>query len=245
MNISNMKAAEWTMAVGTVFGIGLFVVTFITKDPWRDDAYRHAPPIRLGAPLPHADARARMVCAACHEMIWSTGTAKAGTAPPIPRWRSAPHTDGREKRVCATCHRILSASEAAVPGFAKQPGVTPVAMQRGTLFNGIHYGQKRFQGRVVQRVEENPAIGRSQVSIRVNDGMNPSRWIQLAPLSHLEAGKCRVPLGSFAKGTAFVEATPGRRPGVWFARTLASGGERCTLRDRRMQLRPMGDDHDG
>ncbi len=139
MKRTDLKLAEWTMALGVVFGMGLFVVTFLSQDPVRREGAFQAPPIRLGAAPPHTDRRAKAICGACHAILWGTGSMQAGTAPAISRWSRAPHADERARRVCATCHQVRN----TLPG---QPLTRAPAIPATTKPNAWPNQPKTFPG---------------------------------------------------------------------------------------------------
>ncbi len=114
-----MNIAEWIMAVGIVFGIGLLLLSIVKNDPWEDHVYDNVPPIAAGVPSPHRAGRQKMVCSSCHEIISPTLSGRSKVVPSIVRNAVSPHGDGRDNQLCTTCHKI-TARKAAPRTTAQQ-----------------------------------------------------------------------------------------------------------------------------
>ncbi|MBF0588597.1 MAG: magnetochrome domain-containing protein [Magnetococcales bacterium] len=254
-----MNIASWIMASGALFGIGLFLMTAFSIDPWEDHSYENVPPIAAGAPSPHGDDRSKMVCSTCHEIISSNVKPQISRIPPIVGGAPAPHRDGRERQPCAECHRILSQQEAmmlAGPGGFRQnsspaaPAATPARTvpvaqvmvpslppRQPTVVDPEwheRFRPVRFQGKVVQIIGRSTRSGRRNVSVRVSDSVNAPVWYNLAPSWYLKSKKCNVGLGMFVKGTAFKEM--GRKnPKLMYGKSIAVNGQFCLLRDKEMR----------
>jgi len=242
------SVAEWIMAIGVIFGIGVFFTAVFSASPWADHGYDVAPPIIAGRPAPHRDGREKMVCTSCHAVVAAKTTPQTGILPIIDGV-PAPHTDGRENQACSNCHTIvpkgkLRAVDPAPPQRATQslPQAVTVAMTAlpppvpaPAALGGEAHEQfllYRFQGKVARVASSDPQSSWGDITMLVDDGVNQPTWIAIAPHWYLRAAGCQVGPGMFIKGTAFRDAVGGTP--LAYGRSITVNGDLCELRNSHM-----------
>ncbi|MBF0126607.1 MAG: magnetochrome domain-containing protein [Magnetococcales bacterium] len=240
-----MKQTQWFMAVGIVFSLGVFLLAVFAEDPWVDHAYNKAPPIAAGVPAPHRDGRDRMTCSSCHEIIASRLNGTPRAIPPLAANAPVPpsHRDGREKMTCANCHTMLSPPKVSSTPTVRSVTValtSPTAPPRTPATAALdpewheRFLPTRFQGKILQVVENSPRSGRLNTHILVHNGINAPVWINLAPKWFLRQARCQVGAGMFVKGMAFQEmGSPAKA--LRYAQSVAVNGHQCVLRDNHLR----------
>ena len=235
--IATLNIAEWIMAVGIVFGVGLLLLSVVKDDPWQDHVYDNVPPISAGVASPHRGGRQKMVCSSCHEIIDPKLSGRANIIPPIIFGAPAPHVDGREKQTCSHCHKILNQPQSRAQTIAvaqRLPTFTPIPVSPSPDPE-MHerFLLSRFQGKIIRVVTKSVQSGRENLNILLNNGINKPTWFNLAPDDYLGKQGCGVQTGLFVKGTSFKEM--GRRtPQMQYVKTISVNGHLCLIRDRHM-----------
>ena len=242
------SVAEWIMAIGVIFGVGVFFTAVFSASPWADHGYDIAPPIVAGRPAPHRDGREKMVCTSCHAVVAATSAPQSGILP-IVDGVPAPHTDGRENQTCSNCHTIvpkgkLRAVNPAPPAAQAQslpqaltvamtalppPTISPAELGGEAHEQFIPY---RFQGKIARVASSDPQSSWGDITMLIDDGVNQPTWIAVAPHWYLQAAGCQVGTGMFIKGTAFRHIAGGA--GLVYGRSITVNGDVCELRDNHM-----------
>jgi hypothetical protein len=240
-----LNIAEWIMAVGIVFGIGLLLLSIFKNDPWEDHVYDNVPPIAAGVASPHRAGRQKMVCSSCHEIISPTLSGRSKVVPSIVRNAVSPHRDGRQKQLCTHCHKIVARKTLPTPKTAAgNRGAKTIAVAQRipimarpdpTLSPEWHerFGITRFQGKVIRVLSKTVRSGRENLNVLINDGINKPAWYNLAPKWFLNKHECGVQTGLFVKGTAYKEIGQ-RNPQMQYVKTISVNGQLCNLRNRHM-----------
>ncbi|MBF0176981.1 MAG: magnetochrome domain-containing protein [Magnetococcales bacterium] len=248
--------AEWIMAAGVVFSIGLLLLTIIPDNPWNDHVYNNVPPIVAGVASPHKNGRQMMVCSSCHEVMQIDGTGQTRAIPPVIEGTPNPHPDARGQQNCGRCHKMISRQQIATLHQLRQaPASIPVALTPGlppastSLLDPESHERfqvVRFQGKVRHVYWKSPRVtldNQEGVIILVDDGVNEPVWLDLGPRGNLEQQGCGVQVGTYIKGTAFQEASV-QVAQMQYAKTLAIHGQFCTLRDNHLRSWTPGLDSD-
>ncbi|MBF0093615.1 MAG: magnetochrome domain-containing protein [Alphaproteobacteria bacterium] len=247
------------MALGVAFGLGLFLTSVFDSDPWNDHTYDIAPPIVSGAPAPHQDGREAMVCSSCHAVVpMKMAAGQTRGLFPIIQGAPSPHLDQRKDMACASCHTILPKGKGLPKGtglaktapppppqalaapraltvalpvaVANPPVPSPAVLDPEAHERFLPF---RFQGRVSRVAVTGKRAAWGDVYVLVDGGINPPRWIDLAPWVYLRAGGCHVRTGMFIKGTAYRD--PADTPtSLAYGKNLVVNGELCPLRDNHL-----------
>ncbi|MBF8273578.1 MAG: Histidine kinase [Magnetococcales bacterium] len=242
----HMKFGMWIMATGLMLGTGLFLMAVFDVDPWKDPGYNYAPPIAAGAPSPHVSDRFGRACSSCHQII-NPQRDLAIPFVPIPSGAISPHRDGRESQACSRCHRILARKNiptrtqpqqnAVAQGIpvAIVPPLPPLPSPPAVRDNEWHekFRPIRFQGKILAVAGKNLSLGRNNINILINDGINQPSWYNLAPEWYLKSTKCNVSYGLYVKGTAFREL--GGTNTLRYGQNLSVNGQYCPLRNSHME----------
>jgi hypothetical protein len=238
-----LNIAEWIMAVGIVFGIGLLLLSIVKNDPWEDHVYDNVPPIAAGVPSPHRAGRQKMVCSSCHEIISPTLSGRSKVVPSIVRNAISPHGDGRDKQLCTNCHKIVARSAPRNVAQQRTQAKSIAVAQRIPLMARPdptrgpewheRFGLTRFQGRIIRVVTKTVRSGRENLNVLIDNSISKPAWYNLAPNWFLQKLECSVQQGLFVKGTAYKEIGQ-RNPQMQYVKTISVNGHLCELRNRHM-----------
>ncbi|MBF0196041.1 MAG: magnetochrome domain-containing protein [Magnetococcales bacterium] len=238
-----MNIAEWIMAVGIVFGIGLLLLSVVKNDPWEDHVYDNVPPIAAGVPSPHRAGRQKMVCSSCHEIISPTLSGRSKVVPYITRNAVSPHGDARDKQLCTNCHKITARStpkkvvqtRVQAKSIAVAQRIPLIPRPDPTMGKEAHerFSITRFQGRIIRVVTKTVVSGRENLNVLIDNGFSKAAWYNLAPFWFLHKIDCGVQQGLFVKGTAYKEIGQ-INPQMQYVKTISVNGHLCELRNRHM-----------
>ncbi|WP_135075522.1 magnetochrome domain-containing protein [Terasakiella sp. SH-1] len=248
------SVAEWVMALGIAFSLGIFFVAVVEDNPWQDHSYGDAPPITLGTPAPHTDGKEKMTCSTCHAILPPDPNQSKDFRIPIAVGAPSPHGDERDQQPCSNCHRYVNSLQQDVGGSGVAQAVTaamamppqgevkkkpslrfppkakPLDKEAHEIFTFF-----RFQGKVTRIFPKNPKLDpQANIVALVDNGITQPMWVDLAPNWFLKSEGCRVFKGMFIKGQAAAE-DPKDRTELAYATTLGVNGKSCFLRNSHLR----------
>ncbi|SCA56600.1 Magnetosome protein mamX [Candidatus Terasakiella magnetica] len=246
------SVAEWVMALGIAFSLGIFFVAVVEDNPWEDHSYEDAPPITLGTPAPHTDGKEKMTCSTCHAILPPDPNQSKDFRIPILVGAPSPHGDERDQQPCGNCHRYVNNLQENVtapkggavgvtaamqtgqrdvkkkPSLRFPPKAKPLDKEAHEVFTFF-----RFQGKVTRVFPRNPKIDPGNVTVLVDNGIKQPMWIDLAPYWFLKSEDCRIFKGMFIKGQAAAD-DPQNRSELAYATTIGVNGKSCFIRNSHL-----------
>jgi hypothetical protein len=184
-------------------------------------------PILKGTRAPHSDGRERMTCSACHTILvrdrsgFKVDTPLQSATGPGSGGGTAPRTNPG-----AAPPKVVTV---AIPPDLSGPPPAEILSPEAHEW----YVATRFQGTVRRVAGTGTTTVWGDIYVLVDDGINPSGWLDLAPRLFLEAEGCFFRPGLFVKGTAYRD--PGAGPGgLGYVKSIMVNGELCALRDSHL-----------